>query len=101
MKNLFGVLKYIKGYWNYAWLNIVCNLFSVLFGIFSLTMVIPFLNLLFLGDEKSYAEILQKGAPVFKLSMRAALDELNYYFTNIIVTQGKAEALLIISISII
>jgi hypothetical protein len=60
VKNLFGVLKYIKGYWGYASLNIAANVFTILFGLFSLTMAIPFLDLLFQGNEDKYQEILAK-----------------------------------------
>src|ERR1051325_272899 len=98
MKKLFGVLRYIKGYWGYAWLNIVSNIFTVVFGLFSLTMIIPFLNLLFLGNEESYREILKNGQPAFSFSVNSALDNLNYFFTNMIVTQGKTEALIMICI---
>lgn len=98
MKNLFGVLKYIKGYWKYASLNIASNIFTVVFGLFSLTMIIPFLNLLFLGDDKSYHEIMEKGQPALTFSVHSALDNLNYFFTNVIMTQGKMEALILICI---
>src|ERR1051326_4615851 len=101
MKKLFGVLRYINGFWRYAWLNIACNVLTIVFSLFSLTMAIPFLDLLFQGDEKKYKEILDKGAPVLRLSVRSALDNMNYYFTDIIVSQGKLQALLMISFSVI
>jgi ABC-type multidrug transport system fused ATPase/permease subunit len=101
MKKLFGVLKYIKGYWGYASLNIASNIFTIVFGLFSLTMAIPFLDLLFQGNEDKYQEILAKGAPGFSISVRSMLDNLNFYFTNIIVSQGKVQALFIISVAVV
>ena len=98
MKNLFGVLKHIRGYWKYACLNVASNIFTVVFGLFSLTMIIPFLNLLFLSDEKSYQDILMKGKPPLSVSVHSALDNLNYYFTQTIVEKGKLEALVMICI---
>jgi subfamily B ATP-binding cassette protein MsbA len=101
MRKLFGILKYIDGYWRYAALNIIANVFTIIFGLFSLTMAIPFLDLLFQGSEDKYQEIMARGAPAFSLSVRALLDELNYYFTTIIVTHGKIEALMIISVVVV
>jgi ABC-type multidrug transport system fused ATPase/permease subunit len=97
MRQLAGVLKYVKGYWNYAILNIVSNIISVIFSLFSLAMAIPFLNVLF--DDAGYKKILSQGAP--QLSLRHALDYLNYYFAELIEVSGKSRALLIITVFVI
>ena len=47
MKDFFRILKYTKPYYLYDILNIVFNILTVLFSLISLTMVIPFLGLLF------------------------------------------------------
>src|SRR5690242_21796168 len=47
MRNYFRLLKYIKNYQGYAWLHVLSNLLSVIFSLVSLTMIIPFLNILF------------------------------------------------------
>ncbi len=101
MKKFFRILRYVKGYWRYATLNIICNTLSVLFGLFSLTMVAPFLNLLFLNNDAEYAERLAKGAPAAKLSFDSAIDNFNYYLTKIIAENGKPQALLFICILVV
>jgi len=97
MKQLFGVLRYVRGYWNYAILNIVFNLISVIFSLFSLTMAIPFLNVLF--DDSGYKKILSRGAP--QLSVKNGLDYLNYFFAHVIEESGKSKALFIITLVVI
>jgi hypothetical protein len=54
MKNLFGVLKYVNGYWRYGIWNIIFNILSVIFGVFSLVMILPFLSLLIEPDDSKY-----------------------------------------------
>lgn len=47
MKNFFKMLRYAKPYTRFAVLNIVFNFFSIVFGLFSFTMLMPFLRFLF------------------------------------------------------
>ena len=101
MKKLFGVLKYVKGYWNYALLNIGSNIISVIFSLFSLTMIVPFVDLLFQTSDKDYEKILAKGVPQAHLSIRGALDYLNYYFTELIAHEGKRNALIMICVFVV
>ncbi|HCS20391.1 MAG TPA: antibiotic ABC transporter ATP-binding protein [Bacteroidetes bacterium] len=47
MKNFFRMLRYARPYRYLAYLNILFNFFSIVFGLFSMTMLMPFLNYLF------------------------------------------------------
>ena len=47
MQDLRSLLKYCRPYIPNVILNIVFNLFSTIFSIFSFLMLIPFLNLIF------------------------------------------------------
>lgn len=49
MKNLGRVLKYIIPYKGYALLNILFNVMSSLFSVFTIVMVVPMLEILFYG----------------------------------------------------
>ena len=98
---LFSVFKYIKGYWNHAWMNIVCNILFSVFSLFSLVLVKPFLDLLFLHDELYYKEILKKGAPVFQANSAWLNDAFTYHLSGLISSQGKLSALLFICIVIV
>ena len=54
MKDFFRILKYVKPYLGYAGLNIFFNILNILFSLVSITMIIPFLGLLFGTQEKVY-----------------------------------------------
>lgn len=88
MKNFFGVLKYVNGYWRYAWLNILFNILSVFFNLFSLLTMIPLLQLLFTSDTAGYATTAAKGEPVMGYSIGSAMDWLNYQVSVYITDSG-------------
>lgn len=100
MGKLFSVFKYIKGYWNYAVLNILFNILFSFFSVFSLIMVKPFLDLLFEKDPMVYTNILSKGLPAFKFSSAYFTDAFNYYMADKIQDSGKLGALLFICVVI-
>lgn len=95
MKKFYRILAYIKPYWGYAVLNVLFNLLTIVFSLFSLTMLVPFLNLLF-GTEALVTE-----KPAFALNANALLNSLNYQISQIIVEKGQLEALIFICILLI
>jgi len=99
MKQLLGVLKYVRGYWNFAVLNIVFNILSVLFSLFSLGMVFPFLQILFSDDNSKINTIVQQGPPVLKLSTSSVIDYINFQLANSAFVNGKLHVLILICIS--
>lgn len=101
VKNISKMLSYLRGYWRYGILNIVFNLFSVVFSLFSLAMIFPFLELLFIKNETDYAERLAKGVTPLKFSAQSFIDNFNYYLTEIVVSQGKMQALVLICIFVV
>jgi len=96
LKTFWRILRYVRPYPGYAALNAMFNLLYVLFSLFSLTMVAPFLDLLFLKSEGTYSERLAKGAPDFSLSMGSLIENFYYYLTRYIVLNGKVDALILI-----
>jgi ATP-binding cassette, subfamily B, bacterial MsbA len=84
------VLSYIKPYGVYAGLNFLFNLLVILFSLVSFVMLVPFLNLLF-SIEK-----LVETKPVFTFSPESLLQYVNYLISQVIITYGKAEALVFI-----
>lgn len=95
MKKFYRVLAYIKPYKGYAGLNILFNLLTTVFSLFSFTLLVPFLNLLF-GQEE-----LVSVKPDLVFTTRSFLDYLNYEISQIIITQGKVQALIYICIVIL
>ncbi|MBI4930154.1 MAG: ATP-binding cassette domain-containing protein [Bacteroidetes bacterium] len=96
MKRFLHILSYVRGYWSYGVLNIIFNILSVVFSLFSLSMIAPFLNLLFLKQTDEYATILAKGVPELKASANSLIDNFNYYLSQIIMDKGKLNALIFI-----
>src|SRR4051812_14292666 len=96
--HLFRVLKYIKGYWGYAGLNIFFNILFSVFSVVSLALVIPFMDLLFQNGNDEYLKILNAGKPMFSLTAEYVKGLFNYNMAEIIVSSGKAEALLLICV---
>ena len=90
MHYFLKILKYIKPYSLFAILNIISNIISVLFSLVSLTMVIPFLGILFGTQEKVYHPQ--------PLSFKADSIKDNFYaiISSTIDKKGEIEALLFI-----
>ncbi|MBS1764529.1 MAG: ABC transporter ATP-binding protein [Bacteroidetes bacterium] len=103
MKTYLKILRFVKPYWGYAVLNVVCNILSVLFSFFSLTLIAPFLDLLFLKDEGFYQEKLASGKPILQLSAKSVIDNFYYYLTEMITDpqRGKSYALMFICVSVV
>ncbi len=72
------------------------------FSLFSIAMVIPFLDLIFLQTDKDYAIHLEKGEPVFSMSADYLIDYFNYYLSinYLSVEDGKADALIFLCVII-
>ncbi|MBK8367140.1 MAG: ABC transporter ATP-binding protein [Bacteroidetes bacterium] len=96
MKKLFSVLKYTKDYKKYTTLNILFNIFFSVFSVFSISLTIPFLELIFTSKTTDYQAIVDKGAPLFDMNMKGLTDWAYYHMSFIIIEQGKAQALMLI-----
>ena len=95
MRYFFRIIKYIKPYTYYALLNIVFNILSVLFSLFSLTMIIPFLGILFETQEKVY------NPPSLGLNASSVKENFYALISSIIDNNGKVEALMFICVLVL
>ena len=95
MKKFYRVLSYIKPYLGYAGLNTLFNILTIIFSVLNFALLIPFLNLLFGVND------LVTTKPEFTFSTQGLLDYLNYNISQIIITQGKIDALVYICITIL
>ena len=95
MKDFYKILNYVKPYYKYVFLNIVCNILTVCFSLVSLTMVIPFLGLLFgtIQQDNSSEEV--------SLNSNNIKDYLYSQISSIINSGDKIDALLFICILIL
>ena len=95
MDFFFKILRHVRSYLSYVFLNIGSNIISVIFSLFSLTMIIPFLGILFGTQEKVY-----QAKP---LSLNAASIKENFYLflSTTIDNKGNVEALLLICVIVL
>jgi ATP-binding cassette, subfamily B, bacterial MsbA len=92
MKSFRKILVYITPYGFRVTLNVAFNLLSALFSLFSLTMVIPFLGILF-STQPLVTELLP-----MRLSPEAIQNNFNYYVSLLITNYGEVYALVFISV---
>ena len=95
MKQFFRILTYIKPYSIYASLNILFNIFSIIFSLVSLTMVIPFLGILF--DETSRVD----SAPDLAFNADSIKDNFYYLISKTVQDKGEVDTLALICILIV
>ena len=88
MNRLFRIFRYVIPYWRAAVLNLVYNVVAAVFSIFSLAMVVPFLQILFRPVTKI------KEVPRFSLSKDALVENFTYFINWMAIHQGKANTLL-------
>ena len=95
MHYFFKITKYLKPYYSFAILNIFTNIISVLFSLISLTMVIPFLGILFETQKKIY------NPQPLSFNANAIKDNFYAIISSIIDEKGKIEALLFICLLVL
>jgi len=95
MKKYAGLLKYFKPFKKNIFLYILFTLLSVVFGIISISMLIPFLEVLF--DPKKRVNIL----PPLEFDAQSILTAISYYLSQVINNNGVITALGYICIIII
>ena len=95
MKQFFRILTYIKPYSIYASLNILFNVFSIIFSLVSLTMVIPFLGILF--DETSRVE----SATDLAFNADSIKDNFYYLISKTVQDKGEVDTLALICVLIV
>ena len=94
MKNYFRLIRYIRPYKSRAITSVVFNLLTVVFSLFSLTMIVPFLNVLF-SQERNY--VLKP----WSSSVKDLLNNFNYYLSDFVIQHGQLEALSFISLLVV
>lgn len=97
MKNFFGILRYVKGYWRYAIWNIVFNVFSVIFSFFSIALLFPFLNVLFSNNANEVATI----EPRLVISKDSITAYIKYLISHNSEEHGKLYVLIAICLFVV
>ena len=87
-KTFARVLTYVKPYWGSIVLNLVFNLITIFFSLFSFALVGPFLTLLF---KEGAVEVVAK--PEFSFTSDYLMGYLNWFMSSLIAEGGKYHAL--------
>jgi subfamily B ATP-binding cassette protein MsbA len=101
MQKFLSILKLIIPYKKYAILNIFFNLLSIVFSLFSLTMIMPILDLLFLRTDDYIHNIILNETPKIELSIDSIKEYFNFYFSLTIIKNGKMDALIMICVLVV
>ena len=91
MKRFLSIVGYVKPYWFFAVLNILFNILSAFFALFSFVMAIPFLRILFNNQE------MVTTAVPFAMNTQALQHNFNFFLSRIIMDKGTTSALLLVS----
>ena len=94
-RNFRRILHYVKPYWFSVLMNILFNILAIVFSLFSFSMIVPFLNLLFNPDNLTTVK------PEFALDTDTLLAMLDYYVSYIIILKGQATALIFICLLLV
>lgn len=94
-KNFRRILHYVKPYWFGILMNVFFNILAIIFSLFSFSMIVPFLNLLFNPENLTTVK------PEFALDTDALLGMLDYYVSFIIIEKGQATALVFICVLLV
>lgn len=95
MRDILKVLKYSFRYWKNGLLNLFFNILSTFFALFSFTLIMPFLQILFDTQE------LVTNLVPWEFSVDAIKNNIFYYLSQLIVEQGRLSALISVSLMIV
>lgn len=95
MKNFFKLLQYGKDHARFAYLNIFFNLLGIVFGLFSLASVMPFLDLIFKPNEAVLVQPAETGLSFGAIKAQAM------YQMGLLVQGNPKQALILICIIIV
>jgi subfamily B ATP-binding cassette protein MsbA len=92
MKLLLRLFKYLRGYKGHIVLVLVANFLYAIFSIFTLSMIVPFLNVLF----RQGTTVAVK--PSFAFTTQYVVDTFYYYMGQVVASHGPSSALLFIAV---
>lgn len=94
-RNFRRILRFVKPYSGAVALNILFNILGIIFSLFSFSMIVPFLNILFNPDN------IIDVKPEFTFNSDSMLAMLNYYVSYVIIHYGQSKALVFICLLLV
>ena len=100
MKGILYILKrFLPPYKKYLFLTFFFNILSAVLNIFSLATIIPILQVLFKVNTKTYS-FIPWGKEGYS-TLDIALNNINWYVTQMIETSGSSYALMMLAIILV
>lgn len=96
MKNFFKIISLAKNYRSSLILNIVFNILSVIFGLFSFVLFLPFLKVLMNSDELEKIGELGPPTELLFFNKDSLLNNAYYAMFEFLQTHSKFELLLVL-----
>ena len=86
--------EYVAPYRKYLWWSVLLNILSVIFNLFSFSMIMPILKMLFNMDVKEYTLIPWDQVSAF--DSQALINNLYYYVAQFTGSHGASRTLLLL-----
>ncbi len=101
MKGIGKILRYLKNYKKYAAINVIANALSIIFSVFSLIAIIPFLNVLFPSKDATDTQVIFKDRPAFHISGTWLSDISKYYMQMLSREYGVQYVLILLCVFLV
>lgn len=99
MKEFWKILKrYVGPYKGYLWGSVAMNVLSAIFNIFSFSLVVPMLQILFKINDKVYTYIPLDSVDGFIAKGKAIGNNANWWVDQYILAHGEANTLLMLCV---
>lgn len=97
MKEFYKILKrYVAPYGKYLWGSVTVNLLSAILNIFSFSLIVPMLNILFRINSKVYEFIPLSSVDGIMEKGSAIANNANWWLSQYIAQHGESKALLLL-----
>ncbi len=99
MKEFWQILKkYVGPYKGYLWESVLMNVLSAIFNIFSFSLIVPMLNILFKINDKVYTYIPPESVSGLMEKGRAIGNNANWWLDCFINAHGESMTLLLLCV---
>ncbi len=95
MKGILKIIRYVSPYKGLVLLNVLFNVLSAIFGLVSITLIIPFLGFLFAPSVPISSK------PDFAFNIKSLSDTFMYHLQTIVAERGQEGALAYICILVV
>jgi ATP-binding cassette, subfamily B, bacterial MsbA len=94
LKGIGKILRYLTRYKKYAIVSVFANTFSIIFGVFSITLLIPFLLILFPNGNTGTGDVILNKPPRFHFS-GSWLSDTSIYYMHLLIRENGVQSVLI------